>query len=335
MNNRISVEQLLIVSVLLWLLAVALTGYLTYGLLSLLNWGLVLAALILSGVASLMTLNHSQMVITESRKQHSRTKRQVQEHQLKLDRYEYDARKAAEMRRIVLNSTQEKDHSLRNMALALDHAMDEVLALLDKPSGDKDEHIRTRAESMKRYSADLQGLARLELKSELPIRTETDFLQELDGLLEQWAVFGKRHKVKVKLYNSEEQMPLYSDMNWIENLLTRVVQALVRMNHDSTLKIHIIGYTDAELGDALRIELTIDGRELTEEQLKHALTEYVSIIEDGQEVGPGLAFVVSRRIAQLLNGYMDVTSGTRGTEVLIVLPRNPSASDDSEESMIL
>lgn len=334
MNNRSRLKHLLIISVLTWLSAVGLIGYLSFDQWPLLFWGLSLCPLILSGVFSMMTLNQSQTELAEANRLHSRTKRQVQELQLKIDRYEYDARKAGEMRRIVLNSTQEKDHSLRNMALALDHAMDEILELIASLSGEEAEHIRTRVEGMKRYSSDLQGLARLELKSELPARVEINFLQVLNDLIDQWATFGKSHKVKIRLDNPEEQMPLYSDQNWIDNLLTRVVQALIRMNHNSTLKIHIIGYTDAELGDALRIELSIDGRELSEEQLNHILTEYLSIVEDGQEVGPGLSFVVARRMAQLLNGTMDVKQSQHGTEVLVVLPRNPMTDIEEIDSPV-
>lgn len=332
MNNRSRLKHLLLLSLLLWLAAASLTGYLTYGLLPLLHWIIMLILLGAAGLISLMALNQSQAEVSQANREHSRTKRQVQEHQLKLDRYDYDAKKSAEVRRIVLNSTQEKDHSLRNMALALDHAMDEMLDLLKDEQGDVTDQIRTRAEGMKRYSADLQGLARLELKSELPARTEVNFLQELQRLVEQWNAFGKSHKVKIRVDNPEEQMPLYIDMLWVENLLTRIVQALIRMNHNTTLHVHIIGYTDAELGDALRIELAIDGRELTDTQLKYLMTEYVSIIEDGQEVGPGLAFVVARRMTQLLDGNLDVTNGARGTEVLVVLPRNPTLSEESDDS---
>lgn len=334
MNNRSRLKHLLIISVLTWVGAIGLVGYLLFGQLTGLFWALSLCPLILGCVLSIMTLNQSQTELAEANRQHSRTKRQVQELQLKIDRFEYDARKASEMRRIVLNSTQEKDHSLRNMALALDHAMDEILGLIGSLKSEEAESIRTRVQGMKRYSADLQGLARLELKSELPARVEIDFLKVLNTLIEEWSAFGKSRKVKIRLDNPEEQMPLYSDQNWIDNLLTRVVQALIRMNHNSTLKIHIIGYTDAELGDALRIELSIQGRELSEEQLKHVLTEYLSIVEDGQEVGPGLSFVVARRMAQLLNGHMDVSQGVDGTEVLVILPRNPMTEEDEDESPV-
>ncbi|WP_040556415.1 sensor histidine kinase [Reinekea blandensis] len=334
MNNRSRLKHLLILSILTWVVAVATVGYLSYSQYPVMVWALSLAPLLLSGVFAMMTLNQSQTELAEANRQHSRTKRHVQELQLKIDRFEYDARKAAEMRRIVLNSTQEKDHSLRNMALALDHAMDEILTVVDGLEPEDAELIRTRVEGMKRYSADLQGLARLELKSELPARIEIDFLKALNELIEGWSTFGKSHKVKIRLDNPEEQMPLYSDLNWIDNLLTRVVQALIRMNYDSTLKIHIIGYTDAELGEALRIELSIQGRELSEAQLKSILTEYLSIVEDGQEIGPGLSFVVARRMTQLLNGFMDVTQGPAGTEVLIVLPRNPITDDDEDSTVI-
>lgn len=337
MNYRTRLKQLLIVTFFMWVLAAAIVGTLTYGQINLVLWSIMLAALLLAAGFSLLTLNQSQLEVSESNKNHSRTKRQVQEQQLKLDRYEYDAKKSGELRRIVLNSTQEKDHSLRNMATALDHAMDEILTLVDEesPSAELNSHIQTRAEGMKRYAMDLQSLAQLELKSELPTHQELDFLPELTRLIEGWTAYGRSRKVKIKLDNPEEQMPLYSDMNWIENILSRVVQALIRMNEQTVLHVHMIGYMDAELNDALRIEFAIDGRTLSEEQLKHVLTEYVSIVEEGQEVGPGLSFVVARRMSQLLNGYLDVNNTDSGMNVLVVLPRNPTMAEDSEDVAVI
>ena len=329
---RTRLKQLLITSFLLWNLAGGFVGFVTYGLLSPVVWGIVLATLVLAAIVSLLALNHSQLEVAESNKSHSRTKRQVQEHQLKIDRFEYDAKKSSEIRRIVLNSTQEKDHSLRNMAQALDHVMNEIIEITDNPTEETIALIRTRAESMKRYAADLQSLARLELKSELPEQVELDFLIELQRLIDGWTPLAKMRKIKLKLDNPEDQMPLYSDITWIENVLSRVVQALIRMNENTTLQTHIIGYMDAELGDALRIGFSIDGRQFSDAQLKHVMTENVSIIENGQEIGPGLAFVVARRMAQMLNGSIDVSNSAHGVEVLIVLPRNPSAANTNDDS---
>ncbi len=218
------------------------------------------------------------------------------------------------------------------MAQALDHVMNEIIEFTDQPNEETIALIRTRDAGMKRYAADLQSLARLELKSELPEQVELDFLIELQRLMDSWSPLAKMRKIKLKLDNPEDQMPLFSDINWIENVLSRIVQALIRMNENTTLHTHIIGYMDAEIGDALRIGFVIDGRQFSDAQLKHVMTEYVSIIENGQEVGPGLAFVVARRMAQMLNGSIDVTNSAHGVEVLIVLPRNPSVGDQSDES---
>jgi K+-sensing histidine kinase KdpD len=319
-------------SLVFWVAAVVVTGVLTFEKLSLVFWIAMLAVIGFACLLSLLTLNQAQLELANSNKAHSRTKRQVQEHQLKIDRFEYDSKKAGELRRIVLNSTQEKDHSLRNMANALDHSMDEIVDLTGESKDELLTQVRTRAESMKRYAADLKSLAQLELKSELPSHNELNFLDELQPMMERWVSLGKTRKVKVKLDNPEEQMPLISDVNWIENLLARVVQALIRMNENSVLNVHLIGYMDADLADALRIEFSIDGRQFSEKQLQHVMTEYVSIIEDGQEIGPGLAFVVGRRMAQILNGYIEVANSEFGIEVLIVLPRNPAMTEELEES---
>jgi signal transduction histidine kinase len=336
-SNRTRLKQLLIAAFVLWPLAGVIIGFFGYNQVATVPFVLMMTALVAAALVSVLTLNQSQNEVSEVNKNHSRTKRQLQELQLKIDRFEYDSKKAGELRRIVLNSTQEKDHSLRNMALSLDHAMDEILELTDKADDTPDfvEQIRTRAEGMKRYSADLQSLARLELKSELPTNHEVNFLVEMDRLIEEWSTIGKSKKVKVKLENREDEIPLFSDMLWVENILTRVALALVRMNEQTTLNIHLIGYLDAEMGDALRIEFTIAGRELDEQQLKHLLTEYVSILEDGQEIGPGLAFVVARRMAQILNGSIDVDCNDDTLEVVVIIPRNPAIMDDSDDNVII
>jgi len=326
-NPRTRLKQLLLASLVLWLVVGSVVGYLTFDKFILLIWVAIVASIFSAGLTSMLALNQSQMEVAESNKSHSRTKRQVQEQQLKLDRLEYDGKKASELRRIVLNSTQEKDHSLRNMAAALDHAMDEIVNLTSVEGDDTMAVIRTRAEGMKRYAADLQALAQLQLKSELPNYRELDFLSELNLLIDGWGQLGKIRKVKLKLDNPEDQMPIVSDPNWLTNLLSRIVQSLIRMNENSTLNIHLIGYLDAALGDSLRINFTIDGRQFKPDQLKHIMTEYISIIEHGQEVGPGLTYVVTRRLAQMLNGYVEVNNTGNGVDVLVVLPRNPQPQE--------
>jgi len=329
-NRRTRLRQLFIASLASWTTVAALTGFLTYDAVPIVQWSLMLAMTGIAALVSVLTLNQSQLELTESNKSHSRTKRQVQESQLKIDRYEYDAKKSGELRRIVLNSTQEKDHSLRNMASALDHSMDEILDLTQAHEIGSLDQIRTRAEGMKRYADDLQALAKLELKSDLPNFQELNFLNELHSLIENWTQFGKSRKVKVKLDNPEDQMPISSDANWLENLLSRLAHALIRMNENTVLNMHLIGYMDAELGDALRISFSIDGRLLTDAQLKRVMTEYISIIEEGQEIGPGLTFVVARRVAQMLHGFVEVSNGTHGVEVLVVIPRNPNLEEKEE-----
>lgn len=323
MNPRTRLKQLLLASLVFWLGVGSIIGYMTFDKFIPLIWAALIAGIFIAGLISMLALNQSQMEVAESNRSHSRTKRQVQEQQLKLDRLEYDSKKASELRRIVLNSTQEKDHSLRNMAAALDHAMDEIVELTSDQGADTLAVIRTRAEGMKRYAADLQALAQLQLRSELPNYQELDFLGELNLLVDDWIPLGKIRKVKLKLDNPEDQMPVVSDPNWLKNLLSRIVQSLIRMNEDSTLNISLIGYLDAALGDSLRINFTIAGRQFKPDQLKHVMTEYISIIEHGQEVGPGLTYVVTRRLAQMLNGYVEVTNTGTGVNVLVVLPRNP------------
>ncbi|MDO7642874.1 MAG: hypothetical protein MUQ43_07430 [Reinekea forsetii] len=330
MNPRTRLKQLLLASLVIWLGVGSLVGYITFDKFIPLIWAGLIGGIFIAGLTSMLALNQSQMEVAESNRSHSRTKRQVQEQQLKLDRLEYDGKKASELRRIVLNSTQEKDHSLRNMAAALDHAMDEIIELTDDQGADALAVIRTRAEGMKRYAADLQALAQLQLRSELPNYQELDFLGELNLLVDDWISLGKIRGVKLKLDNPEDQMPVMSDPNWLKNLLSRIVQSLIRMNEDSTLNISLIGYLDAALGDSLRINFTIDGRQFKPDQLKHIMTEYISIIEHGQEVGPGLTYVVTRRLAQMLNGYVEVTNTGNGVNVLVVLPRNPQPQEKED-----
>jgi len=329
-NPRTRLKQLLLASLVIWLGVGSLVGYITFDKFIPLIWAGLIGGIFIAGLTSMLALNQSQMEVAESNRSHSRTKRQVQEQQLKLDRLEYDGKKASELRRIVLNSTQEKDHSLRNMAAALDHAMDEIIELTDDQGADALAVIRTRAEGMKRYAADLQALAQLQLRSELPNYQELDFLGELNLLVDDWISLGKIRGVKLKLDNPEDQMPVMSDPNWLKNLLSRIVQSLIRMNEDSTLNISLIGYLDAALGDSLRINFTIDGRQFKPDQLKHIMTEYISIIEHGQEVGPGLTYVVTRRLAQMLNGYVEVTNTGNGVNVLVVLPRNPQPQEKED-----
>ncbi len=313
-----------------WLVMAGVVGYFGYYQLPLVVWAVILVLIGLSGLFSLLAINSSQQEVAESKKEHSRTKRHVQELQLKIDRHAYNEKKSSQLRRIVLNSTQEKDHFLRNVASALDVSMDDILSACQTNEEDLIEQVNTRASSMKRYASDLQALAQLELKSELPEPVETNFLIELGRLVDDWSNFGKSRKVKVKLDNPEDQITLHSDINWIENLLSRLVYALIRMNTEATLFVRVIGYTDAQIGDSLRLSLSIAGRQFSEVQLKHVMTEFISILDDGHEVGPGLTFVVSRRIAQMLNGIVEVQNTSDGVEVLVVIPRHSVVDEDED-----
>lgn len=323
MSKTSRLRQYLVLSLITWVALGLLMFWLLFNQVELWKLAALIAVNVLAVIFSLSTVNHSQDELALVNKAHSATKRQVQEAQLKIDRYEYDAKKSGELRRIVLNSTQEKDHALQNMANALDHAMNELIDVSVQSEDELSRQVELRAKSMKQYAFDLKSLAKLELKSEIPQLEEMNFIEQIGPLVDDWAAFGKGHNIAVKLDNPEDQMPIMADEQWLENLLSRIARALIRMNTNSKLHIHLIGYLDADLGDALRITFNIDGRVLSEEQLKRVLTEYIGIIEDGQDVGPGLTFVVSRRMAQLLNGQLEVNSTGTGTEVLLVIPRNP------------
>ena len=323
MTKASRLKQFLVFMLVAWLALGLVSIWLFYNQVEVWKLVTILSLLGVSVGASLATLNQSQIELAETNKAHSATKRQVQEARLKIDRYEYDSKKSGELRRIVLNSTQEKDHALQNMANALDHAMDELIEISHQSGDDLNQQVEFRAKGMKQYAFDLKSLAKLELKSEIPQLHEMNFIEQIGPLVDDWNAFGKGHKVSVKLDNPEDHMPIMADELWLENLLSRVARALIRMNHDTKLTVHLIGYLDADIGDALRITFAIDGRVLSEEQLKRVLTEYVAILENGQDVGPGLTFVVARRMAQLLNGQLDINASEQGTEVLIIIPRNP------------
>jgi len=321
-------KQVVLIFFVTWLLLLAVTGYRLYLDAEVGLSAAMLALTLLFGLTGIWMFNTGQHQITGVNRNHSRTKRQLQELQLKIDRYEYDAKKSAELRRIVLNSTQEKDHAVQNMARALDHAMTELLESVDGLSGELATAVESRALGMKRYAADLQALAQLELKTEMPSPVEIDFNNEIDRLIVHWSEIAQSQKIKLKLENPEDQIMMHADINWVENLLTRLVLALVRMNSDTTLYIALISYIDAELGESLRLVFTIDGRTLTADQLAHVTGDYISIIENGQEVGPGLSFVVARRVSQMLNGHLQISSTEHGIEVLVVIPRKSALLED-------
>lgn len=210
--------------------------------------------------------------------------------------------------------------------------MDEVLLALNGLKDEAAAVVESRALGMKQYAADLQVLAKLELKSEMPEPVEVDFNNELERLMAQWNSIARSRKIKIKLENPEDQISMRTDVSWVDNLLTRVVLALLRMNSNTLLHIGLISYTDAELGDSLRLSFSIEGRTLTASQLAHIAGDFISVIEDGREVGPGLSFVVARRVAQMLNGYFEITSTETAIEALVVIPRR---EDSDEEEIIL
>lgn len=311
----------LVVSVILWLASLASVPFFGREVLALLDMAAIMAAMAAAGAMTLVTLNRGQQRVVDAYKELSRVRRSLQESHLEIDRYEYESRQGAELRRLVLTSAQEKDQALDSMASALNTAMAEVLSLTRSDEPRSLERIRDRAELMQRYAEDLKALARLELKSELPRHQSLNFLAVVERFIDEWNRYGRSRDVRVRLEHQEDQLPLVSDENWLHNLLTRAIQALVRMNRDTTIDVHLIGYIDAKLGDALRVTLSARGRRLDPEQLASAMSAYTRILDQGNDVGPGLSFVVARRLAQMLQGYLEVNDTETGTEVVLVLPR--------------
>ena len=315
MNEKKRLKQLVIAFFTVWILLLVTVVQLMF------SQGIETASLmvallaIVTGLFGVWMFNAGQHQVAEINKSHSITKRQVQELQL-------------ELRRLVANSTQEKDLAIQNMATALDNAMDEISEVIHQTDSSLVGKLESRVEAMKQYAADLQSLAQLELKTELPSSVEIDLVEDMERLVEKWGSLAKSRKVKIKLENPEDQILMISDVQWIENLLTRVVYALVRMNQNTTLHIDLINYTDAEVGDALRLVFRIDGRVLEPHQVSQMTNDYVSILEDGNEIGPGLTLVVAYRVVQILNGSLEISNTDKGIEALVVIPREPYAPDE-------
>lgn len=320
-NKTSQVATLWVLSGVLWLGSLAALVYFVMPVLELSVLALPVGLLLAAAGVSLLALNRSQHHAEEASREVSRIKRTLQESHLKIERFEYEGKQSAELRRLVLSSAQEKDLALRNMANALNTAMAEVQSLCTSSQPDALERIREKSELMQRYADDLKVLARLELKSELPRAENINLLTVLEGFCEEWQRYGKGYRTRVKFEHQEDQLPLVSDVNWLHSLLTRVVYSLMRMNEGGLVQVHLIGYIDAELGEALRIRISADGRHFEPDQLSNVLTHYTSVIDEGRDVGPGLSLVVGRRLAQMLGGSLDVLDGEKGTEVLVVLPR--------------
>ncbi|MCH8529466.1 MAG: hypothetical protein LAT65_01315 [Saccharospirillum sp.] len=313
---------LIVLSVLLWLVSLTVIVLIGWEALALWQTGAIGGAVVLAGVVVFITLNLSQGRADQAYRDMSRVKRSLQESHLKIERYEYESKQGAELRRLVLTSNQEKDQMLKNLANSLNKAMAEVIQLSESKRSTAKQEIVQQAEQMQRYADDLKALAKLELKSELPRHEELDFLKMVDGFVEEWNQLGKASKIKVKVDHQEDQLPLVSDLNWIHNVLTRIVMALIRMNKDTQVSVHLIGYIDADRGEALRATFTAPGRLLNGEQLASILVGYTSILDEhNNDVGPGLSLVVARRLAQMLRGSLEVNPVADGTEVVLVLPR--------------
>lgn len=316
MSGNRRLKQWVVVTLGAWIGLAGTLGYLTYTALPLFSVIGLLGLVVVASVFSLMTISSSQQEVGEARKEHSRTKRLVQELHLKVDRYEYDAKRAAELRRVVINSTQEKDQSLRNMANALDLAMDELIDLSQKPDRNTSSAIIELANGMKRYAFDLRALAQMALHSEIPDFHRIDLHNQMKDFIDDWALFGESRGVAVTIEDSDESLVLVSDPVWLQSLLTRLAHAMIRFNENTELRMTL----QRESDEAVRIIFSIDGRMLTAEQGEHLMTEYVSIQENGKEIGPGLTFVVARRIAQMLNGSIEIENTSEGLDVGVVLP---------------
>lgn len=327
MIKNSQLATLLGVSLILWLASLAGLVYCGRSALPVQALTVEIVLVGLAGVVSVLVLNRSQQRANLAYRDLSRVKRSLQESHLEIERYEYEIKQSAELRRLVLDSAQEKDLALEKMATALNTAMAEVISLSTSTQDGVLERVQEKAEMMQRYADDLKALAKLELKSQLPRHDYLDFLAVVEGFAEEWNRYGRSRKVKVRVEHQEDQLPLVSDANWLHNLLTRLVQALIRMNENTRIGVHLIAYIDAERGEAVQIRIDAPGRRLNPEQLATVLTDYTGITDKGKDVGPGLSVVVARRLAQMLGGSLEVNNTADGTEAVLVLPRHGGQSE--------
>lgn len=306
---------------------------------------LVLLALVVLAGLALMIGNLGRSMYGALLKEQSNLRRQIQENHLVSEKLEFDSKDAIEKRWTMSKELKNKDLILKRLAQVLEANMRAQISNFKKfndlniNSTNIDSHIsdsfssvseRTaaledhneRSVQMLKYAKDLDVLASLEMLDLNGHSLESHFDAMIDQSIRELGDVLESFNVQLVVENDEEQILIQASETQLMNLLNRLFESAIRLSHEKKIKVKVISYHDASIGDSVRLDIMVKGRGLTEQEQQELFTQYLKISDvDGKDISPGLSPVIAYNLATQLGGQLSQNSVYgHHTEFVLLLP---------------
>ena len=292
-----------------------------------------LSALVLVLISGVLAAVGSKGVSDQLRKEQTRLKRNLEENHLTAEKLEYDASTAITQRRQMIKEVENKDRLLVRMAEILDLAMaeqkEEVANLADVLSS----AFVNRTELLSKYAKDLSVLGLFHLNEFKGGKESVRFEQLLEREIVRLEPLSQSLQVRIAVANEEEQISIHVRQAHIENFTHRFLETAIRLSAGEQIDIHLIAYHDAEMGEVVRIQLSMTARELELVQLQQLFYQYLQLKDDnGVDISPGLSPVIVHTLVTSMGGQISHSFNEDGRfEFLVILPLLSSGSEQHVE----
>lgn len=221
-------------------------------------------------------------------------------------------------------------HELRTPLNAVIGFADVLLEGLAGPVNDKQTDLLARIRSSAWYQLsmieEILSFSRAETGEGEVLIDRIDMAEvarEIVGMLGQEAV---RKGLDVRLETGDAPLPLVTDTRKVRQILTNLLGNAIKFTSE--------GHIDVELAcseESVVVTVRDTGRGIPEDRLADVFDPFVQIdaSHTREEGGTGLGLAVSRRLARLLGGDVDVESEVgKGSTFLLRLPRRETSEDD-------
>ena len=294
-----------------------------------------LITLILILISGVLAAAGSKGIGDQLRKEQTRLKRHLEENHLTAEKLEYDASTAIAQRRQMVKEVENKDRLLVRMAEILATAMEEQKEEVANLTDVLSDAFVNRTELLSKYAEDLSVLGLFHLNEFKGGRESVRFEQLLEREIVRLEPLSQSLGVRIAVENEEEQISVHVHQSLIENFTHRFLETAIRLSVGEQIDIHLISYHDAEMGEVVRIQLTMAARELEPLQLQQLYHQYLQLKDrNGVDISPGLSPVIVHALVTSMGGQISHRTDEEGRfEFLVILPLLSSTSEQHAEEV--
>ena len=183
-------------------------------------------------------------------------------------------------------------------------------------------HIRTNSDSLLMLINDILDLSMIEA-NQITIRKEPFFLNELlDQIYSVHSLHNKKASLEITLNNSlrSENLRLNTDKLRLKQILTNFMSNACKFTDNGTVE---LGLTKKD--DSLNFYVKDTGIGIAGKDIEHLFERFRKLGEDTTSLirGAGLGLAISKRLAELLGGKIEVFSALgKGSLFTFTIPAN-------------